>query len=114
MGDNVLVSEDISFTSENFNFSIFSNSISLILEKCELEDNTSFGFADDIWFCRFVCEIPVGTRCATQSELIIPRYEITNSLVLSNNKLITDFSGNWFRNEENLLTFSSNSKKVNF
>ena len=45
-------------------------------------------------FCKLDCEIPFGMRCAIQPELIIPRYEITNSLVFSNNKLITDFSSN--------------------
>ena len=95
-------------------FCKFSNSISLILEKYESEDKIIFGWADDICFCKLDCEIPFGMRCAIQPELIIPRYEITNSLVFSNNKLITDFFGNWFKNEENLFNFYSNSEKVNF
>ena len=85
-------------------FSRFSNSILSNLEKWTSDVKISLGFAEKICSFRFDREIPVGIRWAVQHELITPRYEITNSFVLSNNKLITEFWGNWFRNEENLLT----------
>ena len=69
------------------------------------EDKTSFGFAEEICCTRFDWEILIGIRCPTHPEFIIPRYAITDSIVLSNSKLIMEFCGNLFRNDEKLITF---------
>ena len=63
---------------------------------------------------RFFWEIPIGIRWAIHPEFIVPRYEITNSWVLANSKLTTEFLGNLFRNDEKLFTYSWSSEYVSF